>query len=58
MAWRLFEIAKEFKSLLVKDFESLRVREERDKYIILIQPTLNKEISYSDPSNDLELIKF
>jgi hypothetical protein len=54
----LFVIAKEFKSLLVKDFESLRVREERDKYIILIQPTLNKEISYSDPSNDLELIKF
>ena len=47
--------AEEFKTLLIKDFKSLK--EGREEYIILIRATLNKEISNTDPINELELCK-
>ena len=47
--------AEEFKTLLIKDFKSLK--EGREEYIILIRATLNKEISNTDPINELELGK-
>ena len=47
--------SEEFKTLLIKDFKSLK--EGREEYIILIRATLNKEISNTDPINELELGK-
>jgi len=47
--------SEEFKTLLVKDFESLK--EGREGYITLIRATLNKEISNTEPINERELSK-
>jgi hypothetical protein len=47
--------SEEFKTLLIKDFKSLK--DGRKEYIILIRATLNKEISNTDPINELELGK-
>jgi hypothetical protein len=47
--------SEEFKTLLIKDFKSLK--EGREEYIILIRATLNKEISNTDPINERELSK-
>ena len=47
--------AEEFNKLKIKDFKSLK--EGREEYIILIRATLNKEISNTDPINELELGK-
>ena len=47
--------SEEFKTLLIKDFKSLK--EGREEYIILIRASLNKEISNTDPINELELGK-
>jgi len=47
--------SEEFKTLLIKDFKSLK--EGREEYIILIRASLNKEISNTDTINELELGK-